>query len=70
MEWFDKNKKLPPEGQLIIIHFKQGLKPSIGYTELKKKWFSKEYKLVWKDDSDDSLVEEYISHWALYEPPM
>lgn len=68
MEWNDI-KKQPPEGLMLIINFKEGLKPCCGYTKRKKHWLTKNEKLIWVNDNETELDIRLISHWAIYEPP-
>jgi hypothetical protein len=68
MDW-KHIKTPPPEGLMLIINFKEGLKPCCGYTKRKKHWITKAEKLIWVDDRGYELDVNLISHYAIYEPP-
>jgi hypothetical protein len=71
MNWNRINlNNMPPEGDILIIHFKEGLKPCCGYTKKKKSLFTKKTRIAWIKDDGGELNEKLIAYWCLYKPPM
>jgi hypothetical protein len=55
----------PEKGRLLIIYFKKGLQPLLGYFITKTKgllWWKKSVD-IWESTEGSELDEEMIRHW-------